>query len=59
MQRAARVVAGYHKTREVLALYEGKGMQPLRNKREHPPLEESALSVKYRDVDSRNSNHCI
>jgi tetratricopeptide (TPR) repeat protein len=42
---AIRLAGGYNKTKEVLAMDESEGLQLLRNKLQHPPLEESAVEL--------------
>ncbi|KAJ4333554.1 hypothetical protein N0V95_009391 [Ascochyta clinopodiicola] len=42
---AERLAGGYNKTREVLAMNEGEGLQLLRNKLHDPPIEESAVEL--------------
>ncbi|KAF2844063.1 hypothetical protein T440DRAFT_60135 [Plenodomus tracheiphilus IPT5] len=42
---AARLVGGASRTKEVLAMDEGEGLQLLHNKLQDPPLEESAIGL--------------
>ncbi|KAH7092332.1 kinesin light chain 1 [Paraphoma chrysanthemicola] len=42
---AARLVGGYNKIKEVLAMDEGEGLQLLHNKLCDPPIEESAVEL--------------
>ncbi|KAK7182532.1 hypothetical protein DPSP01_014270 [Paraphaeosphaeria sporulosa] len=42
---ATRLVGGYNKTREVLAMDESEGLQLLRNKLGDPPNEDSAVEL--------------
>ncbi|CAN9418408.1 unnamed protein product [Alternaria alternata] len=42
---ATRLVGGYNRTKGVLAMDEGEGLQLLRNKLKDPPVEESAVDL--------------
>jgi tetratricopeptide (TPR) repeat protein len=44
---ASRLVGGYNKIKEVLAMDEGEGLQLLRNKLQDAPLEESAVGLLH------------
>jgi tetratricopeptide (TPR) repeat protein len=44
---AERLAGGYNKTKEVLAMDEGEGLQLLRNKLRDPPVKESAVELLH------------